>query len=174
MKIRKGAPSSIASTIKVDACWHPRGSLSAYQATMVGKGCVQKWKSSALKLRQVGSWLANFTKPDRKYRRNASQRYSHAMVFCVVMVWPKKIARNPTSSSKASHWKDRNSWPARLNERYSTYSSTKASRSSRPMNKMAPSPTPIHAVPAKILSDEFHQNTLGAAQKRIQPRLAPT
>ena len=39
------------------------------------------------------------------------------------------------------------------------------------MNKIAPSPTPIHAAPARTWSDEFHQNTLGAAQKRIQPRL---
>src|SRR6185369_14953738 len=111
---------------------------------------------------------------DKKYSRNASHRNSQARVLCVTLVRPKKIARNPVSRSKASHWKDRNSWPARLKERYSTYKSTSARRSRRPMNTTAASPTPIHAAPASTTSDEFHQNKLGAAQKRIQPRPVPT
>ena len=40
-KIRNGAPISMASTLKVEKCWNHSGSLSAYHASAVGKGCVQ-------------------------------------------------------------------------------------------------------------------------------------
>ena len=36
-------------------CCMPAGSLSAYQASAVGKGCVCQWNASAEELRHVGS-----------------------------------------------------------------------------------------------------------------------
>ena len=48
--------------------------------------------------------------------RTAGGAENHATVFCITPECPKKTARNPVSSNRASHWNDKNSWPARENE----------------------------------------------------------
>src|SRR5580704_15017903 len=85
---------------------------------------------------------------------------------------PKKIARNPASSRSESHWNERNSCPAILNDKYNTYSASRTQRShlrSPPTNRTPARPTPAHANQRSSASLEFHQNTVGRARNLTGP-----
>src|SRR5215831_5385425 len=78
----------------------------------------------AVRSRHVGSWLVSLTTPLKKIRRNASHRNSQIRTADR----SAKIARNPTSDSRMSHWKERKSCPTEQIDSHSTRHTASAAR----------------------------------------------
>ncbi len=121
-----GTSNSIAMIASVMTWCTHWGSHCAYHAGPVGSGWVQKWKSSAVRCRHVGSPLASFVIPERNISRNTS---AHTSQRIAVEGGPSRArlgrscvgaystARSPVSSSSASHWNQRKVWPATASDR---------------------------------------------------------
>src|ERR1041384_6911571 len=126
-----------------------------------------------MKFHQAGSSLSSFTAPDINMSRNSSQRWSQTTTrdggdsrekrgsHCRGAM---KMARNPVSSSRMSHWKLKKSRHTVERERYDAQRRIKAGRGATPITTRSENTAPPAQRKCRNESLALNQHIVGSHQ----------